>query len=451
MDTQRLQQIADRTRELANRQHPHIGADDAFDAPADWFSLVVNQDDDETSAEVRIYDAIGGMFGVGAQDFADQLSGLDVDRIDLRINSPGGAVFDGIAIYNSLHHHKAHVDVTVDGVAASAASFIAQAGDTITMGRQAMMMIHDANGVTIGNSQDHREMADLLDKLSAAIADIYAERSRVPAEFWRHAMNDETWYSADEAVAAGLADKVTPKKGDDESEDESVFVAAGFDLSVFNYAGRDAAPAPKMPPAKLTAAAAYLPDDAAHLTNGGSGKATDDTSWDASAAVAKMEGAAELRYCHAYKDPDGDPEDKSSYKFPHHRRQGGPANLPAVRNGLARLSQAHISDDAKKRVESHLRSHMPSDDADDAAATTPTADASSTLPATQPTAAAALRRVFDEPARVPDDTGDNFKAAIANAITAAPERVATTRNTSRFPENRPPAPDWHRTIREAVL
>jgi ATP-dependent protease ClpP protease subunit len=146
-------------------------------------------------------------------------------------------VFDGVAIYNSIHDHDATVTVIVDGIAASAASFIAQAGDKIIMNRNSTMMIHDAHGLAIGNSKDMAELAGLLDKASDNIASIYAERSGLSAEHWREAMRAETWYSADEAVEARLADEVRGKT-------EKAPARNDFDLTVFSYAGREQAPAP---------------------------------------------------------------------------------------------------------------------------------------------------------------------------------------------------------------
>jgi ATP-dependent Clp endopeptidase proteolytic subunit ClpP len=156
---------------------------------------------------MSIYDEIGS-WGVTASDFVSELQGLTTDSITLRINSPGGDVFDGLAILNSLRNHRASVRVVVDGLAASAASFIAMAGETVVMSPNSMMMIHEASGLCMGNSQDMRELADLLDKTSSNIADIYARRSGRPAAEHRAAMKAETWYSDQEAVDAGLADSV---------------------------------------------------------------------------------------------------------------------------------------------------------------------------------------------------------------------------------------------------
>ncbi|MEV0618550.1 head maturation protease, ClpP-related [Nonomuraea sp. NPDC050404] len=158
-------------------------------------------------AEVSIYDEIGA-WGVTASEFCRDLQGVTARTLELHINSPGGDVWDGLAILNSLRQHPATVNVTIDGLAASAASFIAMAGDTVVMAPQSMFMIHEASGLVIGNSQDMADMAALLDKASANIAQVYAQRAGGDVEDWRAAMRAETWYSDREAVEAGLADAV---------------------------------------------------------------------------------------------------------------------------------------------------------------------------------------------------------------------------------------------------
>jgi len=172
--------------------------------PKSWYRIANVAAD---SVEIGLYDEIG-MYGVSASDFVSELQAVDTGRITLRINSPGGDVFDGLAILNSLRNHRAVIDVVVDGLAASAASFIAQAGDTVKMSPNSVMMIHEASGVCLGNASDMRELADLLDKTSANIANIYSRRSGRSAEEHRAAMRDETWYTDREAVDAGLADSV---------------------------------------------------------------------------------------------------------------------------------------------------------------------------------------------------------------------------------------------------
>ncbi|AVP67324.1 hypothetical protein C7H75_04785 [Prescottella equi] len=113
----------------------------------EWYTIR-NADTTDTPAEVLIYDEIGSSWwgGVSAKSFAKDLSAVEATDITVRLNSPGGDVFEGIAILNALRNHKARITVYVDGIAASAASFIAMAGDEIVMCRNAEMMIHDAWG-----------------------------------------------------------------------------------------------------------------------------------------------------------------------------------------------------------------------------------------------------------------------------------------------------------------
>jgi ATP-dependent Clp endopeptidase proteolytic subunit ClpP len=213
----------------------------------DWFT-VRNVSNDE--AEIDIYGQIGGFSWwdddetVTAQSFRKKLKELNnKKKITVHINSPGGSVFEGLAIYNALKQHDATIRVVVDALAASAASFIAMAADEgeLIMARNAVMMIHDAAGVAMGNAEDMRSMAELLDKHSDNIADIYAQRSGEDAVFWRTAMIAETWYTGSEAVEAGLADGVL-----EDEDEEAKKVAAGFDLSIFNFAGREQAPSPSV-------------------------------------------------------------------------------------------------------------------------------------------------------------------------------------------------------------
>ena len=197
-------------------------------------------DIDGTVATLRLYDPVdswGEMFGVSAKEFTSAIDELpdEVEEIRLHINSPGGDVFDGIAILNALRAHDARVIAIVDGIAASAASFIACGADELIMARNSELMIHDAWGLCVGNAADMLAMADMLGRLSDNIASIYAEKSGGDVATWRAAMAAESWYSADEAVEAGLADKVDKTKKAAKNQ---------FDLSVFNYAGRDAAPDP---------------------------------------------------------------------------------------------------------------------------------------------------------------------------------------------------------------
>jgi ATP-dependent Clp protease protease subunit len=161
------------------------------------------------SAEIFIYDIIGASWfgGISAQQFAQDLRALGaVKTIDLRINSDGGDVFDGRAIYTNLAQHPARVVAHVDGLAASIASLIAMSANEIRMADGSYMMIHNAWGVSIGGSDEMRRTADLLDSVSGSIAETYAARTkndRAKIDQW---MADETWFTAAEAVDANFAD-----------------------------------------------------------------------------------------------------------------------------------------------------------------------------------------------------------------------------------------------------
>jgi ATP-dependent protease ClpP protease subunit len=172
-----------------------------------WYRITNAADPDE--AEVMLYDEVGGWYGATADQFIADLRGITSPNLRVRVNSPGGSVFEGIAIANALRSHPANVTVQVDGIAASIASVIAMAGDRIEMAPNTMMMIHDASGVCLGNASDMEEMAELLDLISDNIADAYASRAGGTRDEWRERMRAETWYLPEDAVTAGLADEAT--------------------------------------------------------------------------------------------------------------------------------------------------------------------------------------------------------------------------------------------------
>ncbi|ACU71762.1 peptidase S14 ClpP [Catenulispora acidiphila DSM 44928] len=508
----------------------------------DWFRIKAQADG---PTQVMIYDEVG-FFGVTAQDFIDEMKQVD-GPIDLHLNSPGGEVWDGIAIHAYLSG-RGGVTTYVDALAASIASVIAMAGEQIVMGRNASLMIHDGWGLVIGNAADMREQAELLDRVSDNIASIYADRTGKPKDDWRAAMLAETWYIGQEAVDAGLADRMADppaKPSKAAPDDEATKLAAHFDLSVFRNTpdrlkaavfarvdaaeklesdaqqtlaqaradaddqlkllndsdpevqnapvdGLDAARQPDADPPPTTTqlhdeapvnadrgfsipaggpmdsipaepfrnwlnqglaligdqgsesgsdnisnAAMHEPYDGTHThahpafgaqgdddshehehthsgdadhrhdhgdeeSDGDGGMTTNslrgdrilgiesmpllnkslpvhhtdtvDTPWDGPAAVAAMPNDDKvLRYCHAWmsdeaaaeksEEGDDDADDKKdNYRFPHHKTEGGPANLAACRNGLARLPGSKIPDSDKPGVEKHLQAHL--DDAD---------------------------------------------------------------------------------------
>lgn len=202
----------------------------------------VATDDDTRTGNLHLYGAIGGYWGgIDAAEMVPAIRDLDVDTLNVYVNSPGGNVYDGIAIRNALRSHKARVVITVDGLAASAASFIACAGDEVIMAENSEFMIHEAWGLAIGNADDMLAAADDLDRISGNIAEMYAAKAGGDAADWRALMKAETWYSAAEAVAAGLADRTDAAPDDDaENTDASNL----FDLSMYAHAGRAAAAAP---------------------------------------------------------------------------------------------------------------------------------------------------------------------------------------------------------------
>lgn len=164
-----------------------------------------------------------GFFGITASDVRAALSKVTGKSIALHNNSPGGDVFEGIAIYNSLVEHPAKVNVTIDSLAASAASFVAQAGDTIRMAKGSMMMIHEAYALVVGPASLMRKQADALDLFSESIAGIYAARAGGSTAEWRTRMTAETWYSDQQAVDAGLADSVAGEAAAKNTFDLSIF------------------------------------------------------------------------------------------------------------------------------------------------------------------------------------------------------------------------------------
>lgn len=269
---------------LASDVWKHLRARDERRRPQVKARIRVVADAETSTTRIDLMEEIG-FWGITAQDFVDELLAIDASTIELHVNSPGGDVFDGLAIMNALADHKATVNVVVDGLAASAASFIAMAGDSVKMNRGSQLMIHDALGFCVGNAADMEEMVTLLGRISDTIAGIYADRAGGTAEDWRALMRAETWYSATEAVDAGLADEAVagPKnpadpgegdepdepaedadedvpdepaepaaaEGDDEDEgDEPAAVPADRFRTAYErflYAGRAQAPAPPIP------------------------------------------------------------------------------------------------------------------------------------------------------------------------------------------------------------
>jgi len=176
--------------------------------------------------DVLIYDEIGA-YGITAKGFLAELGALpEGTPIDLRLNSPGGSVFDAVAIYNAIKRHEGTVTVWIDGIAASAASYVAMAGDEIVMPDNAFLMIHDPAGIVMGAAADMRAMAEALDKVGDSLAAGYAAKSGRPTDEIAALMAAETWLDATEALALGFADRLA----------DPVRIAANFDVGRFRNA-----------------------------------------------------------------------------------------------------------------------------------------------------------------------------------------------------------------------
>lgn len=170
-----------------------------------WFQMKATS---ETSANIYLYDEIG-MWGISARRFTESLIALgNINHINLHIHSPGGEVFEGIAIYNQLKNHNATITVYIGGLAASMASVIAMVGDEIIMPANAMMMIHKPWGVSWGDANDMRDYADLLDKIENVLIPAYMEKTGKTQEEIEAMLGEETWLTAEECVEHGFANTV---------------------------------------------------------------------------------------------------------------------------------------------------------------------------------------------------------------------------------------------------
>ena len=173
-----------------------------------WYAI---QTSDNSSAledvEISIYDEIG-FGGVTAKDFMAEVKKFKGQHIHLRINSVGGSVIEGAAIYNALRRHKGGLTVHVDGLAASMASVIAMAGEEVYIAANAMLMIHNPWSMTMGDADDLRKEADVLDKLKNTLVNAYARKTGMETEDIAAMMDEETWLNATQSVAMGFADEI---------------------------------------------------------------------------------------------------------------------------------------------------------------------------------------------------------------------------------------------------
>lgn len=180
-------------------------------AGADWCEFRNVEATDE-SAEILIYDAIG-LFGTDPKRFVEQLRELRGRNLHIRLNSPGGSVFDGAAIYNAIRQHEGFVQVDIDGLAASMAGIIAMAGHQVRMNQNAFFMAHNASGCVLGDYRAMRHEADLLEKINRSLAKTLAIRSGKDHAEIVAMMDRESWFDADEAKAIGFADEILHENG----------------------------------------------------------------------------------------------------------------------------------------------------------------------------------------------------------------------------------------------
>lgn len=175
-------------------------------AKGPWFSIKNATTD---SADLYFYDVIGDSWvGSDAATVVKEITGLKQKKLNVHINSPGGSVFDGVAIYNALLNHASEVTVFVDGLAASIASIIALAGKRVVIAENAMFMIHNPWTWGAGNAAEFRKQADVLDQIGETLITTYASRTGKSREVIRASMDAETWFSAKEAKDWGLATEV---------------------------------------------------------------------------------------------------------------------------------------------------------------------------------------------------------------------------------------------------
>jgi ATP-dependent Clp endopeptidase proteolytic subunit ClpP len=180
--------------------------------------------------EVYLYEEIG-LWGITASQFQKDWKAAikGAKRVDVRLNSPGGSVSDGTAIYNLIKQSKPEVTVWIDGIAASVAATIAMAGDKVVMGANTLLMVHNPWSFAMGDARELRRMADVLDKFKDSSMTAYVEKSGKTTEEVAAIMDAETWYTAQEAVDAGFADEVV----------DAPVVKASWDVNKFGYLQSD--------------------------------------------------------------------------------------------------------------------------------------------------------------------------------------------------------------------
>ncbi|MBL4744220.1 MAG: Clp protease ClpP [Cycloclasticus sp.] len=237
--------------------------------PNNWYAMNVVGD----TAEIRIYDIIGWPF-VDADTFLNELSNIQQNKILVRINSPGGDVFDGMAIYNALKDHPAQITTRIEGIAASMASIIALAGDADKrqIAKSASYMIHNPWSFYGGDYREAEKAADLMKRLAAQLAEIYADATGAKQADIQALMDSETWFFGKEAVESSFMSNVS---------DKGAAQTAKFDLSMFAHAPKSTEPTKRDLERTLTQDAGLSRSQARQLLHGGfESLATQDASDD---------------------------------------------------------------------------------------------------------------------------------------------------------------------------
>jgi len=187
---------------------------------------VINNKAKKDEATLYIYDEIG-YWGVMPEDFVKELNDSSANTVHIRFNSPGGSVFDGTAMYNAIKRHKSKTVSHIDGLAASIASVIALGADEVVMAENAFLMVHEPWSMIMGNADDMREEADLLDKVGGTIMNTYIKKTGMKESEIKDLVRSETWMTAEEALEMGFIDSIEEDLDDDKAK------ASLFDLNVF--------------------------------------------------------------------------------------------------------------------------------------------------------------------------------------------------------------------------
>ena len=188
-------------------------------------SLVLAKDEKESDTTITIYDVIGEDFwtgeGVTVKRIDAALRSIGERDVTVAINSPGGDMFEGIAIFNRLREHPGKITVKVVGYAASAASIIAMAGDRVEIGQAAFLMIHNAWVFALGNRHELREVADWLEPFDKAMVGVYSARTGMDDEKIEGLLDNETWMGAEDAIEMGFADALLPADAQEKSKNNA--------------------------------------------------------------------------------------------------------------------------------------------------------------------------------------------------------------------------------------